>query len=96
MFHVAIEENKLITYNRNKLMSIIFYGGYYISKLPKKSLRFIKASDQFLLQNCNDKYQIGVLIMIQSRSEIRKRLARFLKENFVEAFVDEEIIETKI
>lgn len=96
MFHVAIEENKLITYNRNKLMSIIFYGVYYISKLPKKSLRFIKASDQFLLQNCNDKYQIGVLIMIQSRREIRKRIARFLKENFVEAFVDEEINENKI
>lgn len=34
--------------------------------------------------------------MIQSRREIRKRLARFLKENFVEAFVDEEIIKNKI
>lgn len=34
--------------------------------------------------------------MIQSRGEIRKRLARFLKENFVEAFMDEEIIEKKI
>lgn len=34
--------------------------------------------------------------MIQSRREIKSRLTRFLKENFVEAFVDEEIIENKI